>query len=65
LDVFTVPFLSFAILVLARRWDYRGLNLYFTQYGRVPPPSSGETLQGEKKATTAPETPIVAPEQAV
>ncbi len=35
LDTLTIPVLSIAFLVLARRWDYSSLNLAFTQYGRV------------------------------
>lgn len=35
LDILTVPLLALATLALATRWDYRELNLYFTQYGRV------------------------------
>ncbi|KAE8454118.1 hypothetical protein EG329_005042 [Mollisiaceae sp. DMI_Dod_QoI] len=51
LDLFTVPFLSLAILFLANTWDYRTLNLYFTQYGRVPQGSDlPERIQQEKAA---------------
>lgn len=35
LDVLMVPLLSFAVLFLARNWDYGHLNIAFTQYGRV------------------------------
>jgi bacteriorhodopsin len=35
LDLFTVPFFAVAVLVMARKLDYKVLNLYFTQYGRV------------------------------
>ncbi|KAH8589338.1 heat shock protein 30 [Bisporella sp. PMI_857] len=61
LDIITVPFLSFAILVLARKWDYRALNLYFTQYGRVPPPSGTEATIGEKRAPGGPAGEQAAP----
>ncbi|KAI9047914.1 hypothetical protein LZ554_007716 [Drepanopeziza brunnea f. sp. 'monogermtubi'] len=37
LDLLTVPVLGFAVLFLATKFDYRSLNLYFTQYGRVLP----------------------------
>lgn len=53
LDLFTVPFLSLAILFLARSWDYRNLNLYFTQYGRVPQGSVMPERVGEEKAAEA------------
>ena len=59
LDVLTVPVLSFAILLLSRRWDYGAMNLYFTQYGRVSAPG-----EFREKAATAPTAPV-APEQAV
>lgn len=36
LDVFMIPFGSALFLMLSRKWDYNALNLYFTQYGRVP-----------------------------
>ncbi|KAF9878582.1 heat shock protein 30 [Colletotrichum karsti] len=36
LDVLMIPFGSVVFLVLSRKWDYNALNLYFTQYGRVP-----------------------------
>jgi bacteriorhodopsin len=64
LDVLTVPLLSAGILLLATRWDYREMNLYFTQYGRVPPPSNSEFPEREKVAPAA-ETPVIDPEQAV
>jgi bacteriorhodopsin len=35
LDLIFVPFLELGFLVLARNFDYRRLNVYFTQYGRV------------------------------
>ena len=63
LDVLTVPVLSIAILALARKWDYRSLNLYFTQYGRVAQSGEREFPEGEK--APAAETPVVQPEQAV
>ncbi|KAK2003579.1 family A G protein-coupled receptor-like protein [Colletotrichum falcatum] len=36
LDVLMIPFGAALFLVLSRNWDYNALNLYFTQYGRVP-----------------------------
>lgn len=36
LDVLMIPLGSLIFLVLSHRWDYQRLNLYFTQYGRVP-----------------------------
>ncbi|KAK1988320.1 hypothetical protein LZ30DRAFT_578511 [Colletotrichum cereale] len=36
LDVLMVPLGAVIFLVLSRNWDYNALNLYFTQYGRVP-----------------------------
>ncbi|RDL38945.1 Heat shock protein 30 [Venustampulla echinocandica] len=47
LDVALVPLTSLAILFLATRWDYRNLNLYFTQYGRV---AQGGTYPEREKA---------------
>ncbi|KAF4923781.1 Protein FDD123 [Colletotrichum viniferum] len=56
LDVFMIPFGSVLFLMLSRKWDYNALNLYFTQYGRVP--------QGghfpEKSAAAAPAAPSAA-----
>jgi bacteriorhodopsin len=62
LDVLTVPLLSFFILALSRRWDYRSLNLYFTQYGRVA--QAGEFPEREKTAG-APATGVIQPESSV
>jgi bacteriorhodopsin len=53
LDVFLVPFLTFATLFLSRSWDYGKLNIAFTQYGRVH--ASGGNYP--EKTTTA--TPAV------
>jgi len=58
LDVLTVPFLIIPFLFLARTWDYRALNLYFTQYGRVA--QGGE--YAEKGPAPAPvAAPVAAP----
>jgi len=58
LDLFTVPFLSLAVLFLARSWDYRNLNLYFTQYGRVPQGTDfPERIEQEKAAEGTAATP--------
>jgi bacteriorhodopsin len=35
LDLVTVPLLSLVVLALSTKWDYKVLNVYFTQYGRV------------------------------
>ncbi|TDZ23029.1 Protein FDD123 [Colletotrichum sidae] len=36
LDVLMIPFGAILFILLSRKWDYNALNLYFTQYGRVP-----------------------------
>jgi len=54
LDLLTVPLLSFAILFLSRSWDYRALNLYFTQYGRV---AQGVDFPEREKAAVPAENP--------
>ncbi|KAI3558192.1 hypothetical protein CABS01_09569 [Colletotrichum abscissum] len=36
LDVLMIPCGAVVLLLLSRKWDYNALNLYFTQYGRVP-----------------------------
>jgi len=69
LDVATVPVLAIATLFLATKWDYRSLNLYFTQYGRVPqtgefPERKTEKVTEAGDEAVAPE-PVIAPEQAV
>jgi bacteriorhodopsin len=66
LDLFTVPFLAVLILVMAKKWDYRTLNLYFTQYGRVA--QGGEFPEKEQKAMKEEEvaaTGAAPPEQTV
>ncbi|KAK0639295.1 heat shock protein 30 [Cercophora newfieldiana] len=35
LDVLLIPVLTYATIVLSRKWDYGKLNIAFTQYGRV------------------------------
>jgi len=35
LDVLMLPVLSILVVLMARKWDYAKMNLYFTQYGRV------------------------------
>ncbi|TVY28484.1 Protein FDD123 [Lachnellula hyalina] len=57
LDVLNVPVIACTVLFLSRNWDYRSLNLYFTQYGRVA--QGGEFPEREKGvvepvSTTAP-----------
>ena len=51
LDVLLVPVIAFGIIVLSNGWDYRNLNLYFTQYGRV---AQGADLVEREKAAPAP-----------
>ena len=58
LDVLLVPVIAFGIIVLGRGWDYRKLNIYFTQYGRVA--QSGEFPEREKAAPAAAD-PVVEP----
>ncbi|KAG4416702.1 hypothetical protein IFR04_010161 [Cadophora malorum] len=58
LDLFTVPFFAFAVLFLITKLEYRSLNLYFTQYGRVAPAEYPEGPAVEKVDPTA--TPAVA-----
>lgn len=56
LDLFFIPLTSLAILFLATRWDYRNLNLYFTQYGRVaqgPHHPEGEKTRQDPAVVTA------------
>lgn len=68
LDVVTVPVLAIATLFLSLKWDYRSLNLYFTQYGRVPLTGEFPERKTEKATTAADEATapgVVAPEQAV
>jgi len=35
LDILLIPVLTYAAIVLSRKWDYNRLNIAFTQYGRV------------------------------
>lgn len=69
LDVVTVPVLSLAVLALSLKFDLRALNLYFTQYGRVPQtgefPEKTTTEKESEGIPAAPETGVVSPEQAV
>lgn len=37
LDVLNVPVVAAAVLILSRKWDFRGLNLYFTQVRYILP----------------------------
>ncbi|KIH91581.1 hypothetical protein SPBR_01941 [Sporothrix brasiliensis 5110] len=71
LDALLLPVLAFATLVLSRNWDYSGLNIAFTQYGRVPV-AGGHFPEKEQAAAAAPATAtpaggpgVVAPEPAV
>ncbi|TVY80831.1 Protein FDD123 [Lachnellula suecica] len=59
LDLLTVPVVAFAVLFLSRKWDYRSLNLYFTQYGRVP--QGGEFPEREKSVLQPSAAPAAAP----
>ena len=56
LDVLLVPVLSFAVIGLARKWDYNRLNIAFTQYGRVP---AAKGTFPEKEAVAAPGAGVV------
>ncbi|KAH7419633.1 heat shock protein 30 [Cadophora sp. MPI-SDFR-AT-0126] len=66
LDLFTVPFFAFVVLFLTTRLEYRDLNLYFTQYGRVPPteypegPAGGKVNPTTTPAMAEPEAPAPA-----
>jgi bacteriorhodopsin len=51
LDVLLIPVVTFATIALSTRWDYRKLNIYFTQYGRV---AQGADLPEREKAAAAP-----------
>jgi bacteriorhodopsin len=55
LDVLLVPVIAFGIIVLSARWDYRKLNLYFTQYGRVA--QGADIVEREKAAPASAEAP--------
>lgn len=51
LDLFTVPILELGLLALARRWDFRAMNLYFTQNGRVA--QGADMIEHEKEQHVA------------
>ena len=61
LDVLLVPVLALGIILLSNGWDFRKLNLYFTQYGRV---AQGADLVEREKAAPA-EAPAAAPAEQV
>lgn len=63
LDVLNVPVIAFAVLFLSRKWDYRSLNLYFTQYGRVA--QGGEFPEREKTVVQPATEPDITPEATV
>jgi len=67
LDVLMVPVLAFGFLVLARNWDFRALNIYFTQYGRVAPGEFAERDVAKEKTVPVEPSSVVepTPEQAV
>jgi len=46
LDILSTLTTTFLVLLLSRKWDYRSLNLYFTQYGRVA--QAGEFPEKER-----------------
>jgi len=56
LDVLLIPVLTYATVVLSRKWDYNRLNIAFTQYGRVA--TSTGTFP-EKAVAPAPATAAV------
>lgn len=62
LDVLLIPVIAFGVLVLSRGWDYRNLNLYFTQYGRV---AQGADLVEREKAAPAQAPPAPTVEETV
>lgn len=62
LDVLMVPVLAFGFLALSTKWDFRELNIYFTQYGRVA--QAGQFPEREK-AAPAEAAPVVEPQQTV
>lgn len=55
LDILLIPVLTYATIILSRKWDYNRLNIAFTQYGRVA------TAPGTypEKAAPAAATPAV------
>lgn len=55
LDILSTFITMFLILLLSRRWDYRSLNLYFTQYGRVA--QAGDLPEKEKASVAAGASP--------
>ncbi|TVY48445.1 Protein FDD123 [Lachnellula occidentalis] len=59
LDVLNVPVIACTVLFLSRKWDYRSLNLYFTQYGRVA--QGGEFPAREKGVVEPAAAPAAAP----
>lgn len=65
LDLVNVPLVAVAVLFLSRRWDYKVLNLYFTQYGRVA--QGGEFPEREKAVVqpTAAPADTATPQQVV
>jgi len=64
LDVLTAPILALAILFLSMKWDYRSLNLYFTQYGRIAQSGEFSDKKAEKDAEVE-DAGVVAPENSV
>jgi len=64
LDVLTAPILALAILFLSMKWDYRSLNLYFTQYGRIAQSGEFSDKNAEKDAEVE-DAGVVAPENSV
>jgi len=60
LDVMTAPVLALVILFLSTKWDYRSLNLYFTQYGRIAQSAEFPDKAAEKDAEVG-DAGVVAP----
>jgi bacteriorhodopsin len=56
LDFFMVPCLTLSMLACSSRWDYRKLNVYFTQYGRVAREGEGNPRE---KAVVQPQPEAV------
>jgi bacteriorhodopsin len=51
LDLFTIPIFEVCLLMLAAKWDFKLLNVYFTQYGRVA--RGADVTEREKEQHTA------------
>jgi len=59
LDLLTGPVLLLAFLGLSLKWDYKTLNVYFTQYGRVAQAGGEFPEKAASAPAPVPETPVV------